>query len=322
MNDLILYLILGFLLVIQIGFFLFIWLVWQKSKTTQEEEDNTTMSLIKKDIDQMRQSFEGQYRQMGQQYGQISKEMGRIQEIGHLFKDSQDFLRSPKMRGNLGEQILNDLLEQVLPRNSFHIQYSFQTGSTVDAIIKTKQGLIPVDAKFPLENFQKYQKSQSDLEKQSALKDFTRDIKKHIDDISKKYILPHEGTVDFAIMYIPSEAVYYEITINQSELLNYGNQKKVYFVSPNSFYYFMKIIMIGLEGAKMEEVSKMILKNVKGIQQETMKFTDDLNLLFTHIERTRGASSKVQLNFHKLSAKIDNLSILEVEKGKDRLERP
>lgn len=322
MNDLILYLILGFLIIIQLGFFLFIWFVWQKSKTSKREEDNTAMGLVKKDIDQMRQSFEGQYRQMSQQYGQISKDMGRIQEIGHLFKDFQDFLRSPKMRGNLGEQILKDLLEQVLPKNSFHIQYSFQTGAIVDAIIKTSQGLIPIDAKFPLENFQKYQKAQNDLDKQAALKDFSRDIKKHIDNISKKYILPHEGTVDFAIMYIPSEAIYYEITTNQSELLSYGNQKKVYFVSPNSFYYFMKIIMIGLEGAKMEEVSKMILKNVKGIQQETTKFTEDLNLLFTHIERTRGASSKVQLNFQKLSGKIDNLSILEVEKGKNRLERP
>jgi DNA recombination protein RmuC len=322
MNEIVVYLILILLLLTQAGLFLFIWSGQQKSKQTKKEENDTAINMIKQDIDQMRQSFEGQYRQMSQQYGQISKEMGRIQEIGHYIKDFQDFLRSPKTRGNIGEQILKDLLEQVLPKNSFNIQYQFQTGERVDAIIKTNQGIIPIDAKFPLENFQKFQKAGNEMEKQTALRDFSRDIKKHIDDISKKYILPQEGTVDFAVMYIPSEMVYYEIITNQTELLNYGYQRKVYFVSPNTFYYFMKVIMIGLEGAKIEEVSKMILKGVKGIQQETLKFAEDLNVLFNHIERTKGASSKVELNFHRLSGKIDNLNVLEVEKGTNRIERP
>jgi DNA recombination protein RmuC len=322
MNEIVVYLILILLLLAQAGLFLFIWSEQQKSKQTKKEENDTAINMIKQDIDQMRQSFEGQYRQMSQQYGQISKEMGRIQEIGHYIKDFQDFLRSPKTRGNIGEQILKDLLEQVLPRNSFNIQYQFQTGERVDAIIKTNQGIIPIDAKFPLENFQKFQKANNEMEKQTALRDFSRDIKKHIDDISKKYILPQEGTVDFAVMYIPSEMVYYEIITNQTELLNYGYQRKVYFVSPNTFYYFMKVIMIGLEGAKIEAVSKMILKGVKGIQQETLKFAEDLNVLFNHIERTKGASSKVELNFHRLSGKIDNLNVLEVEKGTNRIERP
>ncbi|MDP2820856.1 MAG: DNA recombination protein RmuC [bacterium] len=322
MNELAIYLILILLLFAQVGLFLFIWQQQQKSKQTKKEENDTAVNMIKQDIDQMRQSFEGQYRQMSQQYGQISKEMGRIQEIGHYIKDFQDFLRSPKTRGNIGEQILKDLLEQVLPRNSFNIQHQFQSGERVDAIIKTSQGIIPIDAKFPLENFQKFQKAVTEIEKQTTLRDFSRDIKKHIDDISKKYILPGEGTVDFAVMYIPSETVYYEIITNQTELLNYGYQRKVYFVSPNTFYYFMKVIMIGLEGAKIEEVSKMILKGVKGIQQETLKFAEDLNVLLNHIERTKGASSKVELNFHRLSGKIDNLNVLEVEKGTNRIERP
>ena len=322
MNEIVIYLILIILLLAQAGLFLFILSNQQKSKQTKKEENDTAINMIKQDIDQMRQSFEGQYRQMSQQYGQISKEMGRIQEIGHYIKDFQDFLRSPKIRGNLGEQVLKDLLEQVLPKNSFNIQYQFQTGERVDAIIKTSQGIIQIDSKFSMENFQRYKKAENETEKQSALKDFINDTKKHIDAISKKYILPHEGTVDFAVMYVPSEAVYYEIAINQSELLNYGYQKKVYFVSPNSFYYFMKIIMMGLEGAKMEEVSRMILKSVKGLQQETMKFAEDLNVLFSHIERARGASSKAQLNFQRLSGKINNLGFLEVEKGTDKIERP
>jgi len=301
----------------QAGIFVFL---WQLIKTLKEadkknqKEDNIALSLIKQDISEMRRIFE-------ERYGQMAKELGQVQELGYLIKDFQDFLRSPKSRGNVGEQILHDLLEQVLPRNNFDLQHKFQTGDIVDAIIKTTQGIIPIDAKFPLENFQKFQKAEKEEEKQSYLRDFNRDIKKHIDDIAKKYILPQEGTVDFAVMYVPSEAIYYEIIINQPELLEYGNKRKVYFASPNSFYYFLKIIMIGLEGAKIEEASRRILKTVKGVQQETIKFAGDLNILLNHIDRAKSASSRVQLNFHRLSGKIDALSVLEVEKGLKKIEK-
>jgi DNA recombination protein RmuC len=317
MQEFFLYLI-GLLLLTQIGLFIFLWQflkIIKKLKKEEEKENNFALNLIKQDIDQMRRIFE-------ERYGQMSKELGRIQELGYLIKDFQDFLRSPKTRGNIGEQILRDLLEQVLPKNSFNVQYRFQSGEIVDAIIKTNQGIIPIDAKFPLENFQKFQKADNETEKQSTLRDFIRDIKKHVDDIAKKYILPQEGTVDFAVMYVPSEAIYYEIIINQPELLEYGNKRKVYFVSPNSFYYFLKIIMIGLEGAKIEEASRRILKGVKGVQQEALKFAEDLNILLNHIDRAKNASSRVQLNFHKLSGKIDNLSVLEIEKGREKLEEP
>ena len=141
----------------------------------------------------------------------VSKELGQVQEIGRSMKDLQDFLRSPKLRGNIGEQVLKDLLEQYFPRANFDTQYQFNSGERVDAILKTDKGLIPIDAKFPMENIQKLQKAETESASDAVLKDFTKDVKKHVTDIAKKYILPSEGTVDFAIMYIPSESVYYEI---------------------------------------------------------------------------------------------------------------
>ncbi len=254
-------------------------------------------------------------------YGQMAQELGRVQEIGHAMRDFQDFLKSPKLRGNIGEQILRDLLEQMLPKSNFSLQYQFQEGQIVDAIVKTKQGIIPIDSKFPIEILRRMSKVKKE-EKEKLEREFVREIKKHIDVISKKYILPQEGTVDFALMYVPSEPVYYEITLNQPELLDYGYNKKVYFVSPNSFYYFLKIIMIGLEGAKIEEASKKILEGLKAIQKESVKFGEELNVLTSHVERARGASERVQSRYGRLSGKIDGLNLLETPETKKRIQGP
>lgn len=278
------------------------------------KEGDLALSLIKQDIEAMRKRFEDGY-------GQMAQELGRIQEIGHAMKDFQDFLRSPKLRGNIGEQILRDLLEQVLPKSNFQVQYQFREGQIVDAIIKTKQGLIPIDSKFPMKGFKKISLAKPE-EEERCLREFVRDIKKHINNISKKYILPHEGTVDFALMYIPSEPVYQEITFNHPELLDHGYNKKVYFVSPNSFYYFLKIIMIGLEGASIEEASKKILAGLKAIQQESMKFGKELGTLTSHINHAKSASDRVQSRYGRLIGRIDGLRLLEQEKKPKEIETP
>ena len=140
---------------------------------------------------------------------------------------------------------------------------------------------------------------------------FIRDIKKHIEDISKKYILPQEGTVDFALMYVPSESIYYEITLNQPETIDYSHLKKVYFVSPNSFYYFLKIVMIGLEGAKIEEGAKKILEKMKAVQQEALKCDDELSVLLSHIDHAKSASDRTRSRFERLVEKIERLGELE-----------
>lgn len=222
----------------------------------------------------------------------VAKELGSMQEIGRDMKKLQDLFRSPKLRGNIGEQILRDLLEQVLPRQAFKLQHQFRQGHIVDAIIKTSQGIVPIDSKFPV-NADK------------------RQIRFHIDSISKKYILPHEGTVDFAIMYVPSENAYYELVIKNPDLLQYGYDKKVYFVSPNTFYYFLKIIMIGLEGAKIEQASRKILSGIKAIEQESNKFGDELGVLLRHITNAKSSSERVDSRFQQLASKIDNVQMLQ-----------
>jgi len=281
----------------------------EKLRKSQKEE--MPLGMIKQDIENMRKKFENGYSQM-------TRELGKVQEVGRGVKEFQEFLRSPKLRGNIGEQILRDLLEQMLPKENFSLQYQFQEGQIVDAIVKTNQGIIPIDSKFPMENFRIMMKNDPQT-KETAKKNFVRDIKKHIDDISKKYILPSEGTVDFALMYVPSEPIYYEISLNQPGILDYGYQKKIYFVSPNSFYYFLKIIMIGLQGARIEKGARKILNGMKAVEQEALKFEGDLSILTSHIDHAKTASERAQNRFGRLVGKIERLEELEEPEKKKKL---
>jgi DNA recombination protein RmuC len=309
MNDFLFILII--FLMIGGGVLASIFFIRKETKTLKEKKEDLALNLIKQDIEAMRKRFEDGY-------SQLAMQLGRVQEIGHALRDFQDFLKSPKLRGNIGEQVLRDLLDQVLPKTAFSIQYQFREGQIVDAIVKTKQGIIPIDSKFPIESFKRMSQAKAE-EEEGLRREFVREIKRHIDEISKKYILPQEGTVDFALMYVPSEPVYYEITLNQPELLEYGYGKKVYFVSPNSFYYFLKIIMIGLEGAKIEEASKKILQGLRAIQQESMKFGEELSTLAIHIDHAKNASERVQSRYGRLVGKIDHLGELEMPEERKKL---
>lgn len=252
--------------------------------------------------------------------GMVSKELGQMSEMGKQMKDLHEFLRSPKLRGNIGEQVLRDLLEQILPKEHFSLQYSFKEGQTVDAIIKTDRGLIPIDSKFPMENFRKIMKAENENEKEKAMKEFIKDVKKHVDDISKKYILPQEGTVDFAVMYIPSEPVYYEIAMHESDINSYAYSKKVLFVSPNSFYYFLRIIMMGLQEKRIAEGAKRILETLEAIRHESGKFGEDLGVLSGHITRAKNTMDLVTSKFQLLSGKIEQVRHLKGEEPPIQLE--
>jgi len=240
----------------------------------------------------------------------MASELGKVKEIGRAMREFQEFLRSPKFRGNIGERILNDLLSQVLPRNNFAIQYQFSEGVIVDAVIKTNQGIIHIDYKFPMESFRKMMESKEN-EKEKLKREFVREIKKHIDDIAKKYILPQEGTVDFALMYVPSEPIYYEITLNQPGIVDYSSQKKVYLVSPNTFYYFLKIVLIGLQGAKIEQGAREILEKMKTVQQEALRFENEFITLLGHIDHAKTASQRAKDRFLKLTERIEKMGEIE-----------
>jgi DNA recombination protein RmuC len=239
--------------------------------------------------------------------GELSKTSRRIHEVGESIVGLQELLRAPKMRGGMGEYFLEDMLTQILPQQFFTMQYPFRDGRIADAVIQLGERLLCVDSKFPLEKFQQF-KSESDRDKATKLRrEFQRCVKKHIEDISERYIVPEEETYDFALMYIPAESVYYEMMTkgpgadeNDSLILEYAMQKKVIPVSPNCIYAFLQVILIGLRGFQVEEKTKVILRRLESLHAHFEKFQTEFELLGKHLNRssnTYGQASNRLSNF-------------------------
>lgn len=295
------------------------WLNRLEEKTKVSDElvewlKSTNVSTDKKLTEQMN-TFNARLDKTAYVIAQVQKNIGEFTEIGRGMKELQEFLSSPKIRGNIGEQILRDLLKQYFPKNSYKLQYTFKSGEKVDAVIITSQGLIPIDAKFPLENFKKYTKTTDAKEKQEFKKLFITDVKKHIQDIAKKYIVPDEKTLDYALMYIPSENVYYEI-INSDELFDFAGAKMVLPVSPMSFYAYIKAILISFEGQKIEEKAKQVITLLSAIKKDYQRTEENLSVLNRHITNAYNQSSQVSKNFQSLGQKLTLTNLLPEEKTK------
>ncbi len=277
---------------------------WLKS---QQEVTQQTSKAINERLDRAAQVIAG-----------VQKSLGEMSEIGRGMRDLQEFLRSPKLRGNIGEQVLKELLGQMLPKQSFYLQYTFRSGAKVDAAIKTSSGIVPVDSKFPMENFRKMMGAKNDEEKKMAEKEFIKDVKDHIEAISSKYILTEEGTIDYALMYIPSEAVYYEV-VNNPDLFDYAGKKRVLPVSPMTFYAYLRAILASFEGQKIEQKAKQILATIRAIQKDYQKIEANLGILGRHIQNAYNQMSNVMGGFTLLGQKLSSTYELEGEVKEDQL---
>lgn len=239
--------------------------------------------------------------------GQATKE---IKELGQSVSKLEEMLKAPKLRGGLGELLLEDLLKQVLPSSAYDIQYTFRNGQTVDAIINTAGGKVPVDSKFPLENFRKMAEAKSEQEKKTAYRTFVSDVKKHIDAISQKYILPDEGTFDFALMYIPAENIYYETIIkdesfdDENGLYSYATKKHVVPVSPNSFYAHLRVIALGLKGLQIEKSARQIFENLSRLTTELQKFSELFETMGTHLTNAKNNYDKADKQLSSFSERL------------------
>jgi len=283
-------------------------LEWLKTTSQRMDEQNKTFSSS---LQSSTKSLNERLDNAARVISAVQKNIGEMSEIGRGMKELQEFLRSPKLRGNIGEQVLKELLGQMLPKQSFHLQYSFKSGERVDAAIKTTAGIVPVDSKFPMENFRRMMAAKNEEEKKAAEKEFTRDVKKHLDAISMKYILTEEGTIDYALMYVPSEAVYYEI-VNNLELFDYAGKKRVLPVSPSTFYAYLKAILMSFEGQKIEARAKEILSTIRAVQKDYNKTEENLGVLNRHIQNAYNQMSNVLSGFTLLGQKLTSTQALGV----------
>ena len=236
---------------------------------------------------------------------QVQRNLGEMSEIGKGIRTLQDFLQSPKLRGGLGEEVLKEMIGQTFPKNAFHLQYPFKSGVKVDAVLKTEAGLLCIDSKFPMENFNLMLKGETEAERNSGKKEFIQDVKKHIEDISRKYILPEEGTMDFALMYIPSEAVYYEV-VNIQELSNFARRLRVYPVSPNTLYAHLQVLLLSFEGKDLGAKSREVFRILRAIHKDYGKVEENLSTLQKHLNNAYNMMSNVFSSFTQLGQKISS----------------
>jgi DNA recombination protein RmuC len=226
--------------------------------------------------------------------GGLEQASRQIQELGRDIGQLQDILKAPKLRGNLGEYLLEDLLRQVLPERNFQTQYRFRDGTVVDAVVKLGDRLVPIDSKFPLESFQRLLAVEGEAARREEKREFVKVVRKKIDDIAAKYIQESEGTYDFALMYIPAENVFYELIVTDNlkdrryEISQYAMEKKVVPVSPNSLYAYLMAIALGLKGFKIEQQARVIMGELSRVQGAFSDFYGDFTLVGKHLKNAAG----------------------------------
>lgn len=254
------------------------------------------------------------------QMGELQNRLGHLQEatqsmihIGRDISSLQDILKAPKLRGILGELFLEELLRQILPQDRYVMQYAFQSGEKVDAVILLGQGMVPVDAKFPLESFKKMLAGQSEEETRRSRRQFRQDVRKHIDQIAAKYILPGEGTFDFALMYLPAENIYYETIVKEEDLSSgeslsqYALTRKVVPVSPNSFYAYLQAIVLGLRGLRIENSAREILSGLAQLANDFKKFYEDFGKVGSHLTDAKSAYEKAEKRLGRLEHQLGSI---------------
>ena len=241
--------------------------------------------------------------------GKLGEATQRVAEVGRDIQGLEQVLRSPKVRGGLGETMLEQVLAQMLPREHWELQHGFRTGERVDAIVHVGDRLVPVDAKFPLENFRRMLAESEDEKRRAHRKTFARDVKGRVDEIAKKYILPDEGTFDFALMYVPAENVYYEIivkSVDEDESIStYALERRVIPVSPNSFYAYLQVIVLGLRGLGIEASARAIQDNLSRLGGDLARVQEHMAKLGGHLGNAQKQFTEAERSLARFETKLE-----------------
>ncbi len=295
------------LLVIIIGIF-----VWDRVRASRRWQEQS--EALSKVVGEKVEGSVGVFGEVRERLGELTKRTKDIEEIGKDISSLQEALRVPKFRGGFGELGLERLLTDCLPSDYYSLQYRFRNGTAVDAIVRIGENLVPIDSKFPfpLEDFERMVTVESPEEQVRLRKQFVRTIKKHIDDVSK-YILPDENTFDFALMYIPAENIYYETVVRcpqpaEEDIYSYCLQKRVFPVSPNSFYAYLRAIALGLKGLQVEKSARELLGRLERLQGDLQDFQEDYDLVGRHLSSAIKKHTEAGIKLTKLSGRLELLT--------------
>ncbi len=239
----------------------------------------------------------------------------QVVSFADQLKNLQDVLKNPKQRGMLGEYYLESVLKNVLPPGVYKMQYRFRDGATVDAVVFVGKQIIPVDSKFSLENYNRLLEARDPGEKKRLESLFVSDLKNRIDETAK-YVRPAEETLDFAFMFIPSEAVYYDLLINKvgalehetRNLINYAFERKVIVVSPTSFLAYLQTVLHGLRNQRISEQARDIIKQVGKLGKHLENYSEYLKRLGTNLSASVGSYNNAARELKKIDKDVVQLA--------------
>ena len=238
---------------------------------------------------------------LGRVEGATAQMLARVGDLARL----EQVLRPPKARGGFGELLLENLLRDRLPPSAYETQYGFKSGERVDAVIRVEK-LVPVDAKFPLDNFERMLDAEHDAERELHAKAFARDVKGHIDAIAQKYVKPSEGTYDFAFMYLPVEGIYYELVSGKTgALLKYAHDRSVFPVSPTTSTAYLQVIAFGLKGMEFEQNAHEVMAYLADLRKDFGRFRDDFDLVGKHLGNAHTKYADAEKRLDRFDGKLE-----------------
>jgi len=327
------------LIIIAVGIIFAIFLLLRK-KDPEKKEDNNSLLMLQQQINHISQVLDSKLsesnKSLQQQFSQsasiirdVTEKLTRLDEtnkqvvgFADQLKSLQDVLKNPKQRGILGEYYLETVLKNVLPPNSFQMQYSFSNGEIVDAVVFVDKKIIPIDSKFSLDNYNRMIEARDLSERKKIEMAFVNDLKIRIDETAK-YVRPEEKTMDFAFMFIPSEAVYYDLLINKvgaitedtNNLIYYATKKKVVVVSPTSFLAYLQTVLQGLRNQKISEQAQQIIKEVEKLGKHLFAYSEYMRRLGQHLDTTVSSYNKAGKELEKIDK-----DVVKLTSGESRIE--
>lgn len=335
------------LIIVMVGIAAVIYLLLQKKQGPEKKEDSGQLLMLQQQINQIAQAVDAklsesnknaqeQFRHSAEIVKNVTEKLTKLDETNRQvvgfadqLKSLQDILKNPKQRGILGEYYLETVLKNVLPPGSYQMQYGFSNGEIVDAVVFVDKRIIPIDSKFSLENYNRMLQTADAAEKKRLATAFVNDLKLRIDETSK-YVRPQENTMDFAFMFIPSEAVYYDLLINKvgaiteetDSLIYYAGKKKVIVVSPTSFLAYLQTVLQGLRNQKISEQAAQIIKEVEKLGKHLFTYSEHFNRMGKNLDTTVSSFNKAKAEFGKIDKDVIKLAGGDAKIELDEVSRP
>lgn len=308
----------------------FVYFVLNKKKE-EKKEDNSPLLMLQQQMAELTREVNKNLVDVAREQTKTNEATRQFITIADKLGDLEKTLKHQKQRGNWGEASLELILSNTLAPGQYKMQYEFKNKEIVDAVIITKEGIIPIDAKFSLDNYDRVVHAIDERQREELEKEFKNDLKKRIDETAK-YVRPEEGTLPFAFMYIPAEAIYYDLLVNEvgsikvntRNLIDYAyNDKKVIVISPTTFMAYLQSVLYGFKAFKIEESAKEIIKKVedlgkhlKSYDEYHTKLGNALGTVVNHYNASNKELKKIDKDVLKIAGASPEINLLEVEKPK------